>query len=108
MDFLVIKFVAVFVLVLGLMLLCGQLLKRLGPGNFVGSKKKRLRLVETLALDAQRRLLIVRRDDKEHLIILGRNGETLVETGFAAEDAPAEEEPETVVKFARDQRNVKI
>ena len=41
---------------------------------------KRLMLVERLQLDARRQLVLIQRDDTQHLVILGHNGETLVET----------------------------
>lgn len=55
-------------------------LKRLG---FAGSLpqaqgQKRLKVLETLPLDARRRLMIVQCDDQEHLVLLGANGETVV------------------------------
>lgn len=52
---------------------------------------RRLCLVESLSLDGRRRLLLVRRDDREHLILLGTAGETLIE---------AIDEAETVQDFA--------
>jgi len=43
---------------------------------------RRLGIVEVLGLDARRKLLIVRRDDVEHMILLGASSETIIETGF--------------------------
>jgi flagellar protein FliO/FliZ len=37
--------------------------------------EKRLQLVESLTLDAQRRLVLVRLDSREHLILLGEGRE---------------------------------
>ena len=54
--------------------------KRMGfaaPGGALGGKK-RLSVVETMALDARRRVAIIKCDDTEHLIMLGASGETLV------------------------------
>ena len=36
---------------------------------------KRMHLVESLTLDAQRRLVLVRLDDREHLLLLGEGRE---------------------------------
>ncbi len=47
----------------------------LSPGG-----DRRLKVIESLALDPRRRLIIIRRDDTEHLLVLGANGETVVET----------------------------
>ena len=40
----------------------------------------RLALVEVMPIDAKRRLVLFRRDEVEHLVILGQTTETLVET----------------------------
>ena len=53
-------------------------------------KKRRLALVEVLPLDGKSRLAIVRRDEVEHLIVLGPTAATIVESGFRA---PAGEAP---------------
>lgn len=78
--------------------------KRMGfaaPGGALGGKK-RLSVVETMALDARRRVAIIKCDDAEHLIMLGASGETLVAADIrgdtsaiaASETAPA---PETTI-----------
>lgn len=41
---------------------------------------KRIQVVETAPIDGRRRLVLVRRDDVEHLLILGQNSETVIET----------------------------
>jgi len=61
------------------------LLKRSGlriAGAPVGGT--RLGVVEVRALDTRRKLVLIRRDDKEHLLLLGATGEIVVETGIAA------------------------
>lgn len=50
----------------------------------VRSGKKRLSVVEVAAVDAKRRLILVRRDEMEHLILLGANSDTVVESGIGA------------------------
>ena len=49
-----------------------------------GRAEKRLRLVETLALDQRRRAAIIACDGREHLVILDPSGVTVVETGVCA------------------------
>lgn len=44
-----------------------------------GEQKKRLNIVEILPVDAKRRLVLIRRDDKEHLIMLGAERDLLIE-----------------------------
>lgn len=41
-------------------------------------KGRRLQLVETLFIDTQNRIILVKCDEEEHLILLGAKGETLL------------------------------
>lgn len=45
-------------------------------------KQRRLGLVESTSVDGRRRLLLVRRDDVEHLILTGGPVDVLLETGI--------------------------
>ena len=57
-------------------------MKKLGlsdVANAPSPKKKRLKIIEALPLDSRRRLVLVQRDEKQHLVILGPNSETVVE-----------------------------
>ncbi len=75
------RFVAALVFVLGLIGIIALLARRLVPGarTVNRGKKRRLALIEVLPLDAKRRLVLVRRDDTEHLIVLSPNGDVVVE-----------------------------
>jgi flagellar protein FliO/FliZ len=63
-----------------------------GGGFTLQPGKKRIAIVEMTAIDPKRRLVLVRRDQTEHLILLGTGTETVVETGIAA-PAPAAPAP---------------
>lgn len=73
--------VAALVLVLGMILGVLWLLRRFGVPGMVPPRNtvRRLALVETIALDSRRRLVLVRRDGREHLLLLGSTGDLLVE-----------------------------
>ncbi|MFO1238045.1 MAG: flagellar biosynthetic protein FliO [Alphaproteobacteria bacterium] len=78
--------------VLGLVLLAAWAMRRFGLGGLAvaaSGPAKRLSVVEARPLDARRQLLLLRRDDVEHLVILSAAGETVIETGIPArrEDA---------------------
>ena len=47
----------------------------------------RLVVTEVLPLDAKRRLVLVQRDDVEHLLLLGTDSESVVERGISAPGA---------------------
>jgi len=48
---------------------------------------RRLAVVETLALGPKQRLLIIRRDNVEHLVLSGPDGATVIEQNIAAKAA---------------------
>jgi len=50
--------------------------------------ERRLSIIESLLLDARRRVVIVRRDDKEYVILLSPHGETVLESGIEVNDIP--------------------
>ncbi len=80
MDFLgLLRAVFALAIVLGLILALAYALKRYAPqlmGKLQAPRgKKRLEVVETLVLDPVRRLVLVRLDDEERLILLGEGRE---------------------------------
>lgn len=79
------KFAAALVFVLALMGGLSLVMKRFAHNHpLTAPGKKRLKIVEVLPLDARRRAILLKRDGREHLVILGANGETVVETGIEA------------------------
>lgn len=89
------RFVLALLFVLGLIGVLAILLRRFGPGAASlairrRGQTRRLQIVEVAAIDARRRLVLVKRDDREHLILLGANTELLIES-VPARDAPAED-----------------
>lgn len=84
---LLVKALAAFVFVIALMLLVAWGVRKSGVAQALMpamTGKRRLKLVEVLPLDSRRRLVIVRRDGVEHLLLLGAQGERVIETGIAA------------------------
>lgn len=78
------KFFFALMLVLSLMGGLAFVLKRLGYGQtgIISPKNKRLKIVEVLPIDARRKVMIIQRDDTQHLVVLGPSGETIVETNI--------------------------
>jgi flagellar protein FliO/FliZ len=95
------KFASAFVFVIALMLMVSWLVKRAGLAGALlpGANKRRLKVVEFMPLDHRRRLVLIRRDDREHLLLLGPQGETVVETNIPAG-------ADNIVAFSKDQKNV--
>ena len=82
------KFIFAFMFVLGLIGLLTVLVRKYGFGVVSSEMRKgqdrRLGLVEVLPIDAKRRAILLRRDDVEHLIVVGPDSETVVETNIPA------------------------
>lgn len=71
--------------VLGLLVGMLWLVRRHGTGfSGPGRRPRRLEIVERLALDGRSSLTLIRRDGREHLVLLGPQGALLVESGIAA------------------------
>src|SRR5258706_15943597 len=63
----------------------GLLARRFGvPGITKPTSIKRLAVVETLLLGPRQRLIILRRDDVEHLVLSGPEGASVIESGISA------------------------
>lgn len=87
------RFLAALILVIGLIGAIAWVVRRLGLAGRLpaikGRAARRLGVVEFMALDPKTRMVLVRRDETQHLILLGANGPVVVERGI---DAPAEAE----------------
>ncbi len=63
---------------IGLLALLARL--RLGAGGVAALGKRRIAVVETTPIDGRTRLVLLRRDDREHLIAVHPGGVTTIET----------------------------
>ena len=75
------RFVAALIFLLGLIGAAAFALRAFGfipQGVQRRPTQRRLGIVESLMLDARRRLIIVRRDNKEYLLLVSATGETLL------------------------------
>jgi flagellar protein FliO/FliZ len=82
------RLIGALVFVLALIGLAAWLMRRFGPAMRLG-RSGRLGLVETIVLDSRRRLVLVRRDNVEHLLLLGATGDLVIEGGINAADPRA-------------------
>ncbi len=74
--------------------------------GFFGPKpERRLDVVEHASVDGRRRLILVRRDNVEHLIMTGGPVDVVIETGIAQRAAPRPEVVEPQSVFARPARS---
>lgn len=75
--------------VLSLIGLLSFLLKRYGGQRFLVSRptNKRLKVADSLMLGPKHRLVLVEQDKKEHLILLGTDQATLIESTISKKSA---------------------
>ena len=87
------RFALALLFVLGLIGLLAWLVRRYRPGGGLRPDgRRRLAMLETLPLDARRRLVLVRRDDVLHLLLLGEDGNRLIESLRAGDPRPRADE----------------
>jgi flagellar protein FliO/FliZ len=83
------RYFAALLLVLALVGAAGLALRRFGmPGFIKPQSVRRLEIVETLMIGPRQKLLLVRRDNVEHLVLAGPEGACVVESGLPATPVP--------------------
>ena len=90
------QFFLALIFVLGLIGAVAIVLRHFGLGGAIRLQRRlkrerqRLEVTDVIPIDARRRLILVRRDDTEHLILLGMNEDILIEGGIPARDVPSQ------------------
>jgi flagellar protein FliO/FliZ len=80
----IVRYLGALLLVLALVGFAGLAVRRFGmPGFVKASATRRLSIVETLMIGPRQRLYILRRDDVEHLVMIGPDGTSVIESGIA-------------------------
>lgn len=103
------RFILALGFVLGLVAVFALLLRRFGPGAGLVMRsrdRRRLAVEEVLALDARRRLVLVRRDGLAHLLLIGGENDLVVESGIPTGAAAKVAATEFSVALAAEQRSI--
>lgn len=85
------RFLLALVFVLALIGLIAWLARRFGVLRGAVRPRgtpRRLEVIETAPIDAKRRLVLVRRDRTEHLLLLGVNSELVIESNISVAAGP--------------------
>ena len=92
------RFIFAFIFVLGLIGLMAYCLKRYNGARIlsgkklfgVGNENGRIQVKEVRYIDAKRRLVLIERDDVEHLLLLSDRGELVIESGIRTTMMPSD------------------
>src|SRR5215469_1339891 len=85
------RYLGALMLVLALVGFAALAARRYGLANIVqGKSSRRLAVIESLMLDARHKAVLIRRDDREHLVVMGPEGASVVEAGI---ETKAQSEP---------------
>jgi flagellar protein FliO/FliZ len=77
------RFVIAVIAVLALLAAFAWLARRFGFASRVPTRgARRLAIVEVAAVDNKRRLVLLRRDDVEHLVLIGVDNAIVIESGI--------------------------
>ena len=88
---LVAQFAITLAVVLLLLLVVVWLVRRYSRGGIAGGSRgrlPRLAIVDAMAVDNRRKLVLVRRDNVEHLILSGPEGTSVIESNIPAQPMP--------------------
>jgi flagellar biogenesis protein FliO len=81
-----VKFIGAFLAVLAAIALAAYLVRRFGVGALAGktqrNRQQRLAVIDSADIDIRRKLIIVRRDNVEHLLLIGGPTDVLVESNI--------------------------
>ena len=99
---LTVRFFLAFLIVLGLIGAAAWAVRRFGSGRYGSAgqrgRQPRLAVIDHASVDARRRLILIRRDNVEHLLLIGGPTDVVVEPNIvrampASREAPAARAP---------------
>ena len=101
-EMIAVRFFLAFLIVLGLIGAAAWAVRRFGSGRYGGAgqrgRQPRLAVIDHTSVDARRRLILIRRDNVEHLLLIGGPTDVVVEPNIvrampASREAPAARAP---------------
>lgn len=90
-SFLYINSLLALMFIVGIIMLMGWVARRYGldSGALANLKQRRLSIVESLPVAGKRRLMVLKRDDKEYLVLVGGEHDLLLDSDFTAPAKPS-------------------
>ncbi len=84
----IVGFVLIFAIILGGIFVVLSIIRRFSGGTFVSNgrtRQPRLSVMDAAAVDSRRKLVLIRRDDVEHLLLIGGPTDVVVEQNIVLE-----------------------
>ncbi|SBW13846.1 Basic proline-rich protein precursor [Brucella sp. 10RB9215] len=94
----IVGFVLIFAIILGGIFVVLGIIRRFSGGTFVTSgrmRQPRLSVMDAAAVDSRRKLVLIRRDDVEHLLLIGGPTDVVVEQNIVLESRAGTHAPGT-------------
>ncbi|MHB2264780.1 hypothetical protein [Aliihoeflea sp. PC F10.4] len=88
---------------LGVIMLIVRIVRKVSSGSFssAGNYRARLAVMDAAEVDAQRRLVLVRRDEVEHLIMIGGPTDIVIEQNITGPGRSAPAQPAPIAEASR-------
>jgi len=87
------RFLLALVFVIGLIAVLAVIARRIGfgaPTSIIKRRgERRLEIIEVLPIEGRRKLMLIKSDDKEHLLMLSPTSELLIESKGAISHSPS-------------------
>jgi flagellar protein FliO/FliZ len=84
------RFILALSFVLALMGLLAYVMRRTSLGKMgLNGMGRRLGVLETRPIDHRHKLVLIKCDEREHLVILGPEGQTIIDSNIPSKKAPA-------------------
>lgn len=85
----IVSFILIFAIILGGIFVVLSIIRRFGGGTFATNgrtgRQPRLSVMDAAAVDSRRKLVLIRRDDVEHLLLIGGPTDVVVEQNIVME-----------------------
>lgn len=112
----IIGFILIFAIILGGIFVVLSIIRRFSGGGFSTNgrtgRQPRLSVMDAAAVDGRRKLVLIRRDDVEHLLLIGGPTDVVVEQNIVMEARanprlqPSRIEPEHIERFRQHEASV--
>ena len=112
----IVGFILIFAIILGGIFVVLSIIRRFGGGTFATNgrtgRQPRLSVMDAAAVDSRRKLVLIRRDDVEHLLLIGGPTDVVVEQNIVMESRAnarsqaSRIEPEHIERFRQHEASI--